>query len=80
MQLFVFCAKFCDFVVWTTKRVHIVSIPFNPSFMSSVCINLEKFWVAEVVPLLLANQLDMSHTGNVHYLYFDAVYHTNLCT
>ena len=53
MQLYVFGAKICDFVVCTAKGIHVVPVPFEPSFMHSVCVNLEKFWVTQVVPLLL---------------------------
>ncbi|CAB3988835.1 Carboxypeptidase D [Paramuricea clavata] len=80
MQLFVVCAKFCDFVVWTTKGIHIISIPFESSFMSSVCINLEKFWVTQVVPLLLANQLDVPCTDNIKNISCDETASNNMAT
>ncbi|CAB4005783.1 Carboxypeptidase D [Paramuricea clavata] len=80
MQLFVVCAKFCDFVVWTTKGIHIISIPFESSFMSSVCINLEKFWVTQVVPLLLANQLDVPCTDNIKNISCDETASNDMAT
>jgi hypothetical protein len=69
MQLFVVCAKFCDFVVWTTKGILIISITFESSFMSSVCINLKKFWVTQVVPLLLKTYVtcNKTHVPAMHF-------------
>ena len=68
MQLYVFGAKICDFVVWTTKGIHVVPVPFEPSFMHSVCVNLEKFWVTQVVPLLLkACKQDVPCAGGVQF-------------
>ena len=58
MQLFVVGAKVCDFVVWTTKGIHIIAITFDPLFMKSVTSKLETFWMTQVFPLLLENQVN----------------------
>ncbi len=58
MQLFVVGAKVCDFVVWMTKGIHIIAITFDPLFMKSVTSKLETFWMTQVFPLLLENQVN----------------------
>lgn len=53
MQMFVMCLLSCDFVVWTTKGILVVQIPYNSGFMNAVLIKLEKFWISQIFPLLM---------------------------
>ena len=53
MQMYILGVQWCDFVVWTMKGIHMITIPVDESFMSTVAVKLEKFWLTQVAPLLL---------------------------
>ena len=54
LQMFVSELAFNVLVVWTTKGIFNVEVPYNPSFMLNVCAKLEKFWKIQVLPFLMA--------------------------
>ena len=54
LQMFVSELSFNILVVWTTKGIFTVEVPYNPSFMCNVCTNLEKFWNSQVLPFMMA--------------------------
>ena len=54
LQMFVSELAFNVLVVWTTKGIFTVEVPYNPSFMLNVCAKLEKFWKIQVLPFLMA--------------------------
>ena len=54
LQMFVSELAFNVLVVWTTKGIFTVEVPYNPSFMLNVCAKLEKFWKSQVLPFLMA--------------------------
>jgi len=41
-------------VVWTTKGIFTVEVPYNPSLIFNVCAKLEKFWNLQVLPFMIA--------------------------
>ena len=45
--------EMCDFVVWTKKGIKSVYVPYDPAFMAVVTAKLERFWVGQVVPLMM---------------------------
>ena len=53
MQMFVIGLEMCDFVVWTIKYIKSVRVPYDPAFMADVTAKLERFWVGQVVPLMM---------------------------
>ena len=54
MQMFVLGLKACDFVVWTRKGIKCVEILFDPQFMVDVSKKLERFWIGQVLPLMIS--------------------------
>ena len=69
MQMYVIGLLSCDFVVWTTKGIHCVEVPYNGIFMVDVLIKLEKFWLTQVVPLLMSEKMTMCPTKVILYNY-----------
>ena len=55
IQMFVLELLSCDFVVWTTKGIFSVEVPYGKMFLTSLLKTLEKFWLLQVVPLLRKN-------------------------
>ena len=41
-------------VVWTTKGIFTVEVPYNPSFLFNVCAKLEKVWNSQVLSFMMA--------------------------
>jgi hypothetical protein len=66
MQMFVLGLKSCDLVVWTTKGIKNIEIPYESTFMETVCIKLEKFWISQVVPLMLPAVSDLPNQGTYY--------------
>ena len=54
LQMFVSELTFNILVVWTTKGIFTVEVPYNPSFTFNVCLKLEKFWNSQVLPFMMA--------------------------
>lgn len=54
VQMSVLGLKACDFVVWTRKRIKCVEILFDPKFMADVSRKLERFWIGQVLPLMIS--------------------------
>jgi len=51
-QLMIFVSEllFNILVVWTTKGIFSVEVPYNPPFMFNVCAKLGKLWNSQVLP------------------------------
>ena len=65
-QMFVANLCLCDLVVWTKKGIFIAQVQFNKKFTENVCQKLEKFWMSNVLPVILqrvSQNLDI--VGNV---------------
>ena len=58
MQMYVLGLKACDFVVWTRKGIKCVEILFDPQFMIDVSGKLERFWIGQVLPLMISGPAD----------------------
>ena len=58
MQMYVLGMKACDFVVWTRKGFKCVEILFDPQFMIDVSGKLERFWIGQVLPLMISGPAD----------------------
>ena len=53
-QMFVAELSLCDFVVWTNQGIYTLQVSYNAEFMANVCKKLELFWLAEILPCLMA--------------------------
>ena len=67
LQMFVSELTLCNFVVWTKKGIFTVEVPYNPSFMSNVCVQLEKFWTSQVLPFKMTEASGTVLPGTVVY-------------
>ena len=66
MQMFVLSLLSCDFVIWTTKGILTVEIPYDAKFMNSVLPKLEKFWTSQIAPLLIIQVSgNVQNQGNI---------------
>lgn len=54
LHMFVSELTFNFLVVWTTKGIFTVEVPYNPSFMFDSCAKLEKVWKSQVLPFTMA--------------------------
>ncbi len=52
-QMFVANLCLCDLVVWTNKGIFTTQVQFNSKFMENVCQKLEKFWMSNVLPIMV---------------------------
>ena len=43
----------CDLVVWTKKGIFTRQVQFNIKFMENVCQKLAKFWMSNVLPIMV---------------------------
>ena len=43
----------CDFVIYTSKSIHVVTINFNPNFWETVVTKVYKFYCKQIVPSIL---------------------------
>lgn len=76
MQMFVLCLLSCDFVIWTTKGILTVEIAYNVGFMNAILLKLEKFWISQIAPLLIAQvsgNVPVQNQGNT-IIYLCATY------
>jgi len=64
LQMFVSELTFNILVVWTTKGIFTVEVPYNPGFMFNVCTKLEKFWNSQVLPFMTAEISGTVFPGN----------------
>ena len=53
LQMLVTGLTLCDFVVWTTKGLFSVAVPFDGSFVDTVVDKLQRFWLLHVLPSML---------------------------
>lgn len=63
MQMFVLGLKLCEFVVWTKKGITTMQVPHDSKFTKTVCAKLEKFWISQVVPLMLPTAAHIPNQG-----------------
>ena len=63
MQMFVLGLKLCEFVVWTKKGITTIQVPHDSTFTKTVCAKLEKFWISQVVPLMLLTAVHIPNQG-----------------
>jgi hypothetical protein len=49
--------RWCDFVVWTLKGMHVERICFNESLWASMLVRLERFFLKGVVPELFSRRV-----------------------
>ena len=54
LHMFVSELTFNFLVVWTTKGIFTVEVPYNPNFMFDSCAKLEKVWKSQVLPFTMA--------------------------
>ena len=64
MQMYVLGLKACDFVVWTRKGIKCVKIMFDSQFMVDVIRKLERFWIGQVLPLMISGAADVKKCNN----------------
>ena len=71
MQMFVLCLLSCDLVIWTTKGILTIEIPYDAKFMNSVLPKLQKFWTSQIAPLLIIQVSgNVQNQGNIlSYIY-----------
>lgn len=65
-QMFVANLCLCDLVVWTKKDIFTAQVQFNKKFTENVCQKLEKFWMSNVLTVIVqrvSQNLDI--VGNV---------------
>lgn len=65
-QMFVANLSLCDLVVWTKKGIFTTQVKFNKKFMENVCQKLEKFWMSNVLPVMVQRiSQNLNLVGNV---------------
>ena len=56
----------CDLVVWTKKGIFTAQVQFDQKFMENVCQKLEKFWMSNVLPVMMQRVLqNLNFVANV---------------
>ena len=53
IQMYVLELLSCVFVIWTSKGIFSVEVPYDKMFVNSSLITLQKFWLLQVVSLLM---------------------------
>ena len=65
-QMFVANLCLCDLVVWTKKGIFTAQVQFDQKFMENVCQKLEKFWMSNVLPVMMQRVLqNLNFVANV---------------
>ena len=52
----------CDFVIYTSKGIHVVTINFNPNFWETVVTKVYKFYCKQIVPSILREAFNSFNT------------------
>ena len=76
------CLLSCDFVIWNKKGILVVEIPYNSGFMNTVLVKLEKFWISQILSLLLTevcvNITVFAQNGIIFYLLVAYILYANV--